>query len=502
MTKERENYYIIKQSKGTLWAFFYDHKDGICCTTYTYDAWSNRQIIFKDGTKNFSVYLDNSDQIHIFCQDTSGNILLYRYTSNEWKSEILLYSKTGFLDSLHFDAIIQGEDLFLFYNLKDPNNNRHALVQQVAVKGTHWNTPSLIDYIEPLGHQPFSVYRDSNNHILLFYQKVQDGCQLGYKKYSQNMNTWSNFYPFDENRLSFGDESILLNNQNIQCLYIKKEKHYSTLFYRFKNESKWETPQKLFEKAEISSCSLFMIDDHLWAAWISDGKLYSCYSTDWGQTFSNPSVHFSDRPTQPVKASYQSNFLQEQKRLRANKIYIRPDEQIEFLIIPDVFPIISGKSAPLEDTFIPVTDKVDNYLNEIKMHMNEVYEEIYICKKQLREKEHQIAQLKYTLKTKNQDLSRITYELNKANEAHKKELLSLKEKNKSLEKELQQKNNEIKVLEEKIIAQRKGMNILKQELEVRKAPLIITANEEANSSRQNKTSLLRRIFSFEDEHIN
>ena len=46
------------------------------------------------------------------------------------------------------------------------------------------------------------------------------------------------------------------------------------------------------------------------------------------------------------------------------------------------------------------------------------------------------------------------------------------------------------------------MNILKQELEVRKAPLIITANEEANSSRQNKTSLLRRIFSFEDEHIN
>lgn len=502
MTKERTNYYIIKQSKGTLWAFFHDNNDGICCMTYTYDAWSDKQIICENGTRNFSVYLDHRDQIHIFCQDPSGNILLYQYVSDEWKSEVLLYSKSGLLDSLHFDAIFNGEDLYLFYNLKDPNNNRYALVQQIAVKGTHWNTPSLIDYIDPLDQRPFSVYKDSNNNILLFYQKQQEGYQLGYKKYSQSMNTWSNFYPFDENKLSFGDASILINNQNIQCLYIKKEKHYSTLFYKFKTDSKWEVPQKLFEKAEISSCSLFMIDDHLWAAWISDGKLYSCYSTDWGHTFSNPSIHFSDRPALPTKAYYQSNFSQEQKRLRANELYIRPDKQIEFLIIPDVFPIISGKSIPLEDTFIPATEKVDNYLNEIKIHMNEVYEEIYLCKKQLREKEHQIAQLKYTLKTKNQDLSRLTYELNKSNEEHKKEISTLKERNKNLEKELQQKNNEIKVLEEKIIAQRKGMNILKQELELRKAPLIITTNEDSSYSKQNKTSLLRRIFSFEDEHSN
>lgn len=309
MTNERINYYIVKQSKGTLWAFFYDFKDGICYITYTYDAWSNKQIIYKDGTKNFSVYLDNRDQIHLFCQDNTGNIILYQYINNEWKSEILLYSKSGFLDSLHFDAIIQGEDLYLFYNLKDPNSNRHALVQQIAIKGKHWNNPSLIDYIEPLNNQPFSVYRDLNNNILLFYQKQQDGCQLGYKKYSQNMTTWSSFYPFDKNSFPYVDSSVLLNNQSIQSLYIRKEKHYSTLFYRLKDEFKWGEAQKLFEKGNISSCSLFTIDDHLWIAWMSEGRLYSCYSTDMGHTFSNPSVHLSEKSSLPIKAHYQSNFF-------------------------------------------------------------------------------------------------------------------------------------------------------------------------------------------------
>ncbi|WP_058486130.1 hypothetical protein [Defluviitalea phaphyphila] len=500
MTKERSNYYIIKQSKGTLWAFFYDFVDGICCMTYTYDSWSKKQIIYKNGAKNFSVYLDTNDKIYVFCQDTSGNIVLCQYSSSKWTSQILLYSKSGFLDSLHFDAIINGEDLFLFYNLKDPHTNRHALVQQIAIKGTKWNTPSLIDYIEPLENHPFSVYKTSNNNILLFYQKYQDTFQLGYKKYLETTKTWSEFSSFDHNKTKFVDKSILIINKNFQTLYIKKEKYYSTLFYRLKTASKWEEPIKLFEKSNITSCSLFTIDNHLWATWVCDGTLYSCYSTDSGNTFSPPTAYINERTLIPIKAHYQNNVLEEKKHLFTNEIYINSSENLEFLIIPDIFPAITGNTINLEENFIVPTEKVDNYLNEIKSHIKQVYEEIYLCKKELREKNNQISQLKYTLKIKKQDLSKITYDFKKMNEKLQKEITNLKNKNKNLEKELAQKNNEIKILGEKITAQRKGMNILKQELELRKAPLIITTDTKNTTSKKNKSSLLKRLFSFEEEN--
>ncbi|NLK21094.1 MAG: hypothetical protein GX308_03175 [Epulopiscium sp.] len=502
MIKERVNYYVVKQNKGILWAFFHDFIDGICCMTYTYDSWSKKQIIFKEGTKNFSVYLDNKDMIYLFCQDTSGNILLYQHSPDKWVSQILLYSKTGFLDSLHFDAIIQGDNLSLFYNLKDPNNpSRHALVQQVSIKNAQWNAPSLIDYIKPLENRPFSVYKDSVDNIFLFYQKGQNNCQLGYKKQPIETGSWSEFYSFAISSISYTDNSILLNNNTIHSLYIKQEKHYSTLFYRPQHGLEWKEPQRLFEKPNISSCSLFMMDNHLWAAWVWDGKLYSSYSTDFGNSFSSPSIHLSDSQEIPIKTHYQSNFHNEKKHLCANEIYIYSQDQIKFLIIPDIFPALRGNSMQFEETFVPVTEKVDTYLNEIKFHLSQVYEEVYLCKKQLREKDSQIAQLKYTLKVKNQDFSQTTYEFRKSEEGQKNELLALKERTKSLEKKLKERDDDIKVLEEKIVAQKKGINILKQELELRKAPLIITTDEN-NETKRNKTSLLKRLFNFEEEHTN
>ena len=64
-------------------------------------------------------------------------------------SSIAIYSKNGFIDSLSFDAIIEGDNFYLFYNLKDPNSDRHALVEQKAIgSGKHWETLlSLIIFI-------------------------------------------------------------------------------------------------------------------------------------------------------------------------------------------------------------------------------------------------------------------------------------------------------------------------------------------------------------------
>ncbi|HQD51151.1 MAG TPA: hypothetical protein PLL17_08505, partial [Defluviitaleaceae bacterium] len=149
-------------------------------------------------------------------------------------------------------------------------------------------------------------------------------------------------------------------------------------------------------------------------------KLYSCYSTDRGNSFSEAAIHLIEEPALILKAHYQSNFPEEEKRLLCNEIYILTNPQIKFLILPEVFPAINGTSIQINHTFIPATEKVDNYLNEIKIHLNQLYEEIYICKKQLREKENQINQLKYSLKVKNKDISKTAYDFSKINEQQKR----------------------------------------------------------------------------------
>lgn len=501
MTKERINYHIIKQSTGNLWAFFYDDSEGICYMTCDNDHWSKKQRLYSSGSKNFSVYLDKQDNIYLYCQDSSGNIILYQNTAGKWESQVLLYSKNGFIDSLSFDAIIENDNFYLFYNLKDPNSNRHALVEQKATSGKQWKTPALIDYIYPLDKKPFTIYKDNQDNIFISYQKYSEYYQLGYKKYSASSKNWSDFLSFDKSHFSFTDESILASQDELFNLYIKKEAHYSTLYFRSKTDNQWKEAKKLFEKADISSCSLFMIDDHLWAAWICQDKLYSCYSTDRGNSFSEAAIHLIEEPALILKAHYQSNFPEEEKRLLCNEIYILTNPQIKFLILPEVFPAINGTNIQINHTFIPATEKVDNYLNEIKIHLNQLYEEIYICKKQLREKENQINQLKYSLKVKNKDISKTAYDFSKINEQQKKELTALKERIKKLEEELTKKNEKIKQLEEKNTALKKGMDILKKELETRKAPLIITTDSGENKKEKgNKPSIFKKIFSFEEEN--
>ena len=110
-----------------------------------------------------------------------------------------------------------------------------------------------------------------------------------------------------------------------------------------------------------------MIDDHIWAAWICQDKLFSCYSTDGGNSFSEASIHLIEEPKLVIKAHYQTNFAEEEKRLLTNAIYILSEPQIKFLILPEIFPAINGSSLQIDNTFVPATEKVDNYLNEIKI---------------------------------------------------------------------------------------------------------------------------------------
>ena len=45
------------------------------------------------------------------------------------------------------------------------------------------------------------------------------------------------------------------------------------------------------------------------------------------------------------------------------------------------------------------------------------------------------------------------------------------------------------------------MNILKKELETRKAPLIITTDIDNKKAKNNKSSIFKKIFNFEEEDI-
>lgn len=464
MKIDKNNSYIVKRKNGVCWQIFYEKSLGISYQVLKQNKWSEKNTIYKNGTENFSVVLLNNDNIYIFCQDISGSIILLIYDGAEWKQHVLLNRKNSNMDSVYFYATIFKNDFHLFYNICEKSANRDILVHQVAYKGEKWSSPKLIDNIKPLEDVPFIIRTDGKDNMYILYQTNKSGFNLGYKRFSSEGYIWSEFHTIDKSDLGYLDYSFMIANNMVHLLYTKKEKYYNQLIYCTKKND-WKVPVLISEDDKMSSCSLFVLDEHVWVTWIAGDKLYSSYSVDFGESFSKPVMHEELESTMLNKVIYQSNVEKEKNNLEVNEVYMDSENEVRILVIPQILPSIVNLDTTIneEKNLLDVTN--DSNLELFKMQFNKLYEKIYSIQKQLREKDYQLAQVNYTLEHKNSEITNLEYNnrlfveridlLSKENE-------SLKEINKALQQKLVSYENHITSLENRILDKQSEINNLQK----------------------------------------
>lgn len=388
------NSFILQTVNNHLWYFFYSPDRSICYSLYNNKHWSNPITVMRDVNSNFSVSLTCKEEIYVFCQDLSGNIVLCLFKDENWSSKVILESKSSEIYDINFQILFDNQSLNLIYNMPIVGEKNVQLIYQLKDNKDKWNSPQILDTIIPFKFSPFIFQKISDNHSITFYEKKGKDCSLGYREFSSVLKKWGNFNPFHSTSYVYVDQSFLTTEDTIHALYIVKTSFSYQLIYKYKRGSDWSSPIIIYECNKIEMCSLFILDSQLWVIWYINSQLYTCISQNLGKTFSKPSRYQGHYLAYPTKASFITNIKQKEEKLYLRELLLYDQPIPQILLIPELYPSFYEISS---NTHVEVIHKksvdsgiVDDSLKErisILQNKNSSYEH------QLSEKDSQIISL-------------------------------------------------------------------------------------------------------------
>lgn len=396
-----KNFYVIKQSDYTTWNFTYDKNRGILYRILKEDNESNYKALEKETSGNFSVLLLPNDDIYFLYEDLKGNIKLRILNKDKWSADIVILKKTTEIYEISFKAILNKNEIYLFYNVLNKETKIRTLFHQVVDQNFNLASPRIIDKSYDKYDYTFIIVADDNNNLLIMYQKSQKNYKLGYKILNPEFDSWSDFYIIEESSDPFIDYSFLSINDDIHSLYIKKEKNKNFLIYS-QSETIKEGHKILFEGMDIKSCSFFAIEGHLYCSWINNNEIYNCLTKDIGKTFSAPSAIQLLASLNVIKSIYMSNLTRTIRNLIINEMYVMDDDEVEVLIIPNEYNSLDSSIINKNKSY----KECDQCLLEAKSYLNVAYNKMLLYEKQLKQKEELINLLKnniqeYTIRNEN-----------------------------------------------------------------------------------------------------
>lgn len=179
---------FVKETYGHIW-HFYHNSHGICFCKMKDENITGYSVLLPGGRDDFDICIDDSDSMHIVCQNSDGDILYINHFNGSWKKTTVLKSKNKTAYDKDFSIIRVGNWLNLFFCIE--YNGNKMLTHKIMDKND--TTPFVIDCIK----NKYSVSKDSFGNIhILYYSETNKS--WGLKKYVWSKKEWSDFSPVSE----------------------------------------------------------------------------------------------------------------------------------------------------------------------------------------------------------------------------------------------------------------------------------------------------------------
>ena len=403
MVMTDRNFYIIKQSDGTTWSFSFNKDEGIIYKFFKENTWSEYHVLTKEALKNFSVILLPDDSINVLYQDLTGTIILSKYDGEQWNEQKILTNEKNETFSIYFKTAINENKIQIIFSIFNKENNTATLFHQILDEKNNLSSPKIIDRIKYDYDVPFVLYSPDNKELFIMYQRFLNSHEIGYKSFDNDK--WSDFKLIDTSKYPFKDYSAIMFNEILHALYIKKEENIDSLNYVHGNHFNFKN-NKLFKGTNIESCLIFIIYGEIWCFGIENNKIYSSFSIDNGNNFSNPPYEQYVSSLDIFKSIYISNDPKEMKSILGNEIYFTNDDTLQYLIFSILYPCIKND------------EKSNSCLSYIEYYMTEIYLKVLSYQKTFRDKEQLIAQLKYQLEEQTTETLLYKTNFEEINKAH------------------------------------------------------------------------------------
>jgi hypothetical protein len=508
MTNEKYDCFLVKQKDGRLLKFCYDSQQGIYYQILMEHGWSERKSIYKESFEYFYV-LEKCDRgIHVFCQDICGDLILCTLEGTEWKHKTLLHMKYDVITPIHIRAFFCYEDIHLLYNVVDKHTYSEVLVHQVVENEILLNSPQIIAKLDCYSRFPYGICQDYKSKAILLNTMLAGVYQLISRTFHINEGRWGKEEVIHTSLLPYIDFTLCVEENRKHYLFITQEDQVNRVIYQYK-EIGLQKNTILFQHESINSCVLIFWNKVLWALWICEDKLYGCFSTNYGQNFSNPEIYRQFDKMLPVKALYQEYLTDEQRDYSINEIYVmnlNGEEQLflqELLENPVTTEIYDNKN---------LNHKIENTSFE-REELKDCFAKVEMLKREKKELQVKLKSTDAELRTLNEamkyeknQISNLQYKFYKEKEKinmYINENDILKEQNSFLEQKLLSKDKEKISIEKRLAEKEKENESLNQQISVMKVDNLSNSEEfktknENEISKEVRFSLIKWLFDGED----
>lgn len=464
------NFYIIKQSDGTIWNFFYNKDKGIIYKFFKENTWSTHHVLTKKALKDFSVIILSDDSIVVLYENLNGTLVLSKYNDKAWNEEQIMKNSKTEIFSTYFKAVVHNNKINIVFSILNKKDNTVTLFHQIVDEENNLTNPKMIEKIKNDYHISFNVYSVENKKLFIIYQRFIEHFELGYKTFNVNTEKWSDFNSIDTSICYFSYYSALIVNELLNILYIKKGENIDNLIYVHGKNSNFKSIE-LFKGINIELCSFFIVYGEIWCYWIKDKKIYNSFSINSGNNFSSYPYEQPLNSTYIFKVIYISNKLEKVKNTILNEIYITNYDDIKYLILSNIY------------SYSKINIRNNEYLSYIEYYLTEMCEKVLFYENTIKQKEESIIQIKYTLEEQNFKLLSIE----KKYETTKSLLNKLKKRNIEKEKEIVSFKNELSKQENRILS-------LLDEIKNLQLNINDLNSQLTKSNSKSSNSLLKKIF--------
>lgn len=330
--------YYLRFKEGINVFHFDTQKQTICNSYYENNRLIHTETVCKNVLSAFSVNISKNNEIYIFYQDKKGNIYLkYGYT-NKWKDHIIQQNNLKTIHNVYFHSIINENGIHLLYNSYSEESKYYDIVSHQMYQNGKWGEPEVIDKCSATLTPQFTMQAINENLYILYYQSEGTENIVGYREYHLPTNKWSNFKTALQTKNQIVDYSFMTTDNSIHALYIIRGAYASQLIYKKKTSEAFSVPLFLVESRVIHACSIFKIDDQIWAIFSIDEYAYSLVSYDNGDTFSRAPKYKTEIFPDIIKATYINNNYIGRNDINLNSLLVDVNNPGSTAIVTDIYP--------------------------------------------------------------------------------------------------------------------------------------------------------------------
>ncbi len=339
--------YFVKHSYGIMRHFCHNSR-GICFCNMTDANTTEYEILVDNGQRDFDVIIDDSDTIHLVCQDDKGNILYIKNNGKDWEKYTLLQSKTPSSHLKSFNLLRVGKWINIIYSIdyKGKKMLTHHILENSDV-------PTAIDYIDG----EFCTAKDESGNIYVLYTNYSGS--LGWRKFVWSKKEWGDFIPVSTSGRLI--QPYIFVDDRIHITGVIEE---NAVYLNEGGETTVGT--NAFDPIFIKHSGILNI---MWKN-KKDGRVWCCSSTDDGGSFQAPTEFMAGRfaPSKLFSLAY-TTFEACQSRHCYG--YIR-DNAATLYLLSDFLKISRIPPKPMPTLTYPVQSNDETELEKLKIQLRMV----------------------------------------------------------------------------------------------------------------------------------